>query len=143
MSIKTLLEDWKSNWLLKANVKEVPHIECKDIYNQTYGSTMSRGLPSGIGRTQLCALNRKTFADTCQGEKMEFSLELKVENILLLRRFWFSFAIFRKWSILHLRSDELWRRLRIISSGCLHKNVRIYGVDRRYRVAVNEQISTL
>lgn len=72
MSIEIFFLDLKSDWLMKANVKEVPHVECKDIFNRTYGLHMTRDLPGGIGRTQLCAMNRKTFADTCKGEKMEF-----------------------------------------------------------------------
>ncbi|CAK1556369.1 unnamed protein product [Leptosia nina] len=54
--------DTRSNILLKANVSIVSVSECRE----SYGSW--RRLPSGIGRTQICAGDEFGRHDTCEGD---------------------------------------------------------------------------
>lgn len=56
-----------SDWLLKAGVEEIPAEECHTNYSQSFKNVAPSGLPNWVEETQLCAKNRTSRSNTCQG----------------------------------------------------------------------------
>lgn len=61
-----------SNWMMKAEVEEIPHEECLHNYTSQYQSGLRYVLPTDINETQICAKNRTGPANTCQGKTLIF-----------------------------------------------------------------------
>lgn len=57
-----------SDWLLKAVVEAIPPEECNGNYTKSFKNVAPSALPKWIDGTQLCAKNRMSRSNTCQGK---------------------------------------------------------------------------
>jgi secreted trypsin-like serine protease len=57
-----------SKWLTKATVQKISLEECTTNYTTALKSKFDQRFPDGIPSTRLCARNKQTNANTCQGD---------------------------------------------------------------------------